>query len=127
MGETKCLKVFSKTKIIPSTNDPSASCLSLENFFPGTSEFFLEVPDYSQVSLLKSLAPGGSGILPGGSKILKVAVADLDLRVLIPPCLPTVTFFLPAPNSSVCSPPSLPSIDSYLLESKSNPSIQERK
>jgi hypothetical protein len=33
------------------------------------------------------------------------------------------SFFLPVPNSSFCSP-SLPSIDSHLLESKSNPCIQ---
>jgi hypothetical protein len=47
MDETKCLKVYSKTKIILTTNDLSASCLSLENFFPGTSEFFPEVPGCS--------------------------------------------------------------------------------
>jgi hypothetical protein len=45
------------------------------------------------------------------------------LRVFIPPCLPTVISFLPALNNSICSP-SHPSIDSHLLESKSNPSIQ---
>jgi hypothetical protein len=71
------LKVNSKTKIIPATNDLSASCLSLENTFPGTSEFFPEVLGCSQVSLLKSPVPGGSGLS-------KVTVADLDLRVFIP-------------------------------------------
>jgi hypothetical protein len=45
------------------------------------------------------------------------------LRVFIPPCLPTVISFLPALNNSICSP-SHRSIDSHLLESKSNPSIQ---
>jgi hypothetical protein len=59
MNETKCLKVFSKIKIIPDTNDLSASCLSLEIMFPGTSEFLPEVPGCSQVSLLKSPVPGG--------------------------------------------------------------------
>jgi hypothetical protein len=92
------LKIFSKTKIIPATNDPSASCLSLENTFPGTSELFPEVPGYSQVSLLKSPVLGGSGIQPGGSGLSKVTVADPDLRVFIPPCLPTVTFFTPVPK-----------------------------
>jgi hypothetical protein len=62
MDETKCLKVFSKTKIISATNDPSVSCLSLENFFPGTFEFFPKVPGCFQVSLLKSPVLGGSGI-----------------------------------------------------------------
>jgi hypothetical protein len=62
MDETKCLKVFSKTKIIPATNNLSASYLSLEINFPGTPEFFPEVPGCSQVSLLKSPVPGGSGI-----------------------------------------------------------------
>jgi hypothetical protein len=62
MDEIKCLKVFSKTKIIPATNDLLASCLSLEIFFPGTSEFFPEVLDCFLVSLLKSPVPGGSGI-----------------------------------------------------------------
>jgi hypothetical protein len=62
MDETKCLKVFSKTKIILATNDLSASCLSLEIIFLGTSEFFPEVPGCTQVSLLKSPVPGGSGI-----------------------------------------------------------------
>jgi hypothetical protein len=119
------LKVYSKTKIIRATNDPSASCLSLENTFPGTSELFLEVPGCSLVSLLKSQVPGGSGIQPGGSGVSKVTVADPDLRVFIPPHLPTVILFSRAPNSSFCSP-SLPSIDSHLLESKSNPSIQVR-
>jgi hypothetical protein len=117
------LKVYSKTKIIAATNDPSTSCLSLENTFPGTFELFPEVPGCTQVSLLKSPVPGGSGIQLGGSGVSKVTVADPDLRVFIPPHLPTVTFFSPAPNSSFCSP-SLPSIDSYQLESKSNPSIQ---
>jgi hypothetical protein len=79
------LKVYSKTKIIPATNDPSASCLSLEITFPGTSELFPEVPGCSQVSLLKSPIPGGSGIQPGGSGVSKVTVADPDLRVFIPP------------------------------------------
>jgi hypothetical protein len=110
------LKAYSKTKIIPATNDTSASCLSLENTFPGTSELFPEVLGYSQVSLLKSPVPGGSGVS-------KVTVADADLRVFIPPHLPTVIFFSPVPNSSSCYP-SLPSIDSHLLESKSNPSFQ---
>jgi hypothetical protein len=123
MDETKCLKVYSKTKIIPATNDPSASCLSLENTYPGTSEIFPEVSGCSLVSLLKSLVLGGSGIQPGGSGVSKVTVPDPDLRVFIPPHLPTVIFFTPAPNSSFCSP-SLPSIDSHLLESKSNPSFQ---
>jgi hypothetical protein len=90
------LKVYSKTKIIPATNDPSASCLSLENTFPGTSELFPEVPGCSQVSLLKSPVPGGSGIQPGGSGVSKVTVADPDLRVFIPPHLPTIIFFTPA-------------------------------
>jgi hypothetical protein len=62
MDETKCLKVYSKTKIIPTTNDLSARCLTLENFFRGTSEFFPEVPGCSQVTLLKSPIAGGSGI-----------------------------------------------------------------
>jgi hypothetical protein len=65
------LKVYSKTKIIPATNDPSASCLSLENTFPGTSELFPEVPGYSQVSLLKSQfpeVPGSSPEVPGFRK-----------------------------------------------------------
>jgi hypothetical protein len=84
------LKVYSKTKIIPATNDPSASCLSLENIFPGTSELFPEVPGCSQVSLLKSPVPGGSGIQPGGSGVSKVTVAAPDLRVFVPPHLPTV-------------------------------------
>jgi hypothetical protein len=110
------LKVYSKTKIIPATNDTSASCLSLENTFPGTSELFPEVPGCSQISLLKSPVPEGSGVS-------KVTVADPDLRVFIPPCHPTVIFFSHAPNSSFCSQ-SLPSIDSHLLESKSTPSIQ---
>jgi hypothetical protein len=39
MDETKCLKIFSETKIIPATYDPSARCLSLEHIFLGTSEF----------------------------------------------------------------------------------------
>jgi hypothetical protein len=117
------LKVYSKTKIIPATNDPSASCLSLENTFPGTSELFPEVPGCSLVSLLKSPVPRGSGIQPEGSGVSKVTVADPNLRVFIPPHLPTVIFFSRAPNSRFCSPP-LPSIDSYQLESKSNPSIQ---
>jgi hypothetical protein len=117
------LKVYSKTKIIPATNDPSVSWLSLENTFPGTSELFPEVPGCSQASLLKSLVPGGSGIRPGGSGVSKVTVVVPDLRVFIPPHLPTVIFFSPAPNSSFCSH-SLPSIDSHQLESKSNSSIQ---
>jgi hypothetical protein len=58
------LKVYSKTKIIPATNDPSASCLNLENTYPGTSKLFPEVPGYSLVSLLKSPVLGGSGIQP---------------------------------------------------------------
>jgi hypothetical protein len=87
------LKVYSKTKIIPATNDPSASCLSLENTFSGTSEFFPEVLGCSQVSLLNSPVPRGSWIQPGGSGLSKVTVADLYLRVFIPPCLPTVFFF----------------------------------
>jgi hypothetical protein len=62
MDETKCLKVFSKTKIIPATNDLSASCLSLEIIFPGTSELFPEVSGCSQVSLLKSPVLEGSEI-----------------------------------------------------------------
>jgi hypothetical protein len=41
MDEINCLKIFSKTKIIPATYDLSARCFSLEHFFPGTSEFFL--------------------------------------------------------------------------------------
>jgi hypothetical protein len=123
MDETKCLKIFSKTKIITATHDLSASCLSLEHLFPGISKFFPEVPGCSQVSLLKLFVPGGSGIYPGGSGFSKVAVTISDLRVFIPPCLPTVICFLPAPNSNICSP-SLPSFDSHLLESKSNPSIQ---
>jgi hypothetical protein len=92
------LKVYSKTKIIPATNDPSASCLSLENTFPETFELFPEVPGYSQVSLLKSPISEGSGIQPGGSGLLKVTVVDPDLRVFITPCLPTVIFFTPAPK-----------------------------
>jgi hypothetical protein len=79
------LKVYSKTKIIPATNEPSASCLSLQNTFPGTSELFPEVPGCTQVSLLKSPVPGGSGIQRGGSGVSKVTVADPDLRVFIPP------------------------------------------
>jgi hypothetical protein len=62
MDEIKCLKVFSKTKIVPTTNDLSASSLSLEIFFPGTSEFFPEISGCFLVSLLKSPVPGGSGI-----------------------------------------------------------------
>jgi hypothetical protein len=117
------LKVYSKTKFIPATNDPSSSCLSLENTFPGTSELFPEVLGCTLVSLLKSPVPGGSGIQPGGSGVSKVTVADPDLRVFIPPHVPTDICFSSAPNSSFCSP-SLPSIDSYQLESKSNPSLQ---
>jgi hypothetical protein len=83
------LKVYSKTKVIAATNDPSASCLSLENSFPGTSELFLEVPGCSQVSLLKSPVPGGSGVS-------KVTGAAPDLRVFIPPHLPTVISSSPA-------------------------------
>jgi hypothetical protein len=62
MDETKCLKVYSKTKIIPATNDPLASCLSLENIFPRTSELFSEVLGCSPVRLLKSPVPRGSRI-----------------------------------------------------------------
>jgi hypothetical protein len=83
MNETKCLKVNSKTKIILATNDLSARCLSLENFFPGTFEFFPEVPGCSQVSLLKLPVSGGSGLS-------KIAVVVPNLRVFIPPCLPMV-------------------------------------
>jgi hypothetical protein len=92
------LKVYSKTKIIPATNDPSASCLSLENTFPGTSELFPEVLGCSQVNLLKSPVPGSSGIQPGGSGVSKVTVADPDPRVFIPPHLPMVICFTPAPK-----------------------------
>jgi hypothetical protein len=116
------LKVYSKTKIIPATNDPSANCLSLKNTFPGTSELFPEVPGCSQVSLLKSPVPRGSGIQLEGSGVSKVTVPDPDLRVFIPPHLPTVIFFSPAPNNIFCFP-SLPNIDSHLLESISNLSI----
>jgi hypothetical protein len=98
------LTVYSKTKIIPATNDPSASCLSLENTFPGTSELFPEVPGCTQVSLLKSPVPGGFGIPPGGSGVSKVTVADPYLRVFIPSHLPTVISFSSALNSSFCSP-----------------------
>jgi hypothetical protein len=62
MDETKCLKIFSKTKIILATYDLSASFLSLEHIFPGTSEFFPAVPGCSKVSLLRLFVPGGSGI-----------------------------------------------------------------
>jgi hypothetical protein len=86
------LKVHFKTKIIPSTNDPSASCFSLENTFPETSELFPKVPGYTQVSLLKSPVPGGSEIQPGGSGVSKVTIADPNLRVFIPPHLPTIIF-----------------------------------
>jgi hypothetical protein len=124
MDDTKCLKSTLKPKLSqPQMTHQLASCLSLENSFPGTSKLFPEVPGCSQVSLLKSPVPGGSGIQLGGSGVLKVTVANPDLRVFIPPHLPTVMFFTPAPSSSFCSP-SLPSIDSHLLESKSNPSFQ---
>jgi hypothetical protein len=90
-------KVYSKTKIIPATNDLSASYLSLENTFPRTSEFFPEVLGCSQDSLLKSPVLGGPGMQPGGFRLSKVTVADPDLRVFIPRCLPTVT------SSSFCA------------------------
>jgi hypothetical protein len=92
------LKGYSKTKVIPATNDPSASCLSLENSFPGTSELFPEVPGCSQVSLLKSPIPEGFGIQPGGSGVSKVTVAAPDLRVFIPSHLPMVISSCPVPK-----------------------------
>jgi hypothetical protein len=94
MDETKCLKIFSKTKIIPATYDLSASCLSLVHIFPGTSKF----------------CPGSSGLLPSQPaevvysqrfqdlarrfRVSKLVVVVLDLRVFIPPYLPTVIFSL---------------------------------
>jgi hypothetical protein len=85
-------------------------------FFPGGSELYLD-------TLLRLLDLGGFGKFPGGSRFSIIAGAIPDLRVVIPPSLLTVIFFLPALNSTIHSP-SHSSIDSYLLESKSNPNIQ---
>jgi hypothetical protein len=123
MDETKCLKSTLKPKLSQPQMTHQLAALDLKTPFPEPLSFFPEVPGCSLVSLLKSPVPGGSGIQPGGSGLSKVTVADPDLRVFIPPCLPTVIHFSHVPNSSFCSP-SLPSIDSHLLESKSNPSIQ---
>jgi hypothetical protein len=99
MDETKCLKFTLKPKLSQPQMTHQLAVLTLKNTFPGTSEFFSEDMGCSLISLLKSPVLGGSGIQPGDSGLLKVAVADLDLRVFIPPCLLMVTF-LPAPNSS---------------------------
>jgi hypothetical protein len=66
--------------------------------------FFPEVPSCSQKVCLSSPVPGGFEIMPGGSRFRKRAVVVLDLRVFIAPCLPTVSYFLPTWNGSICSP-----------------------
>jgi hypothetical protein len=71
MDETKCLKVFSKTKNIPATNDLSASCLSFEIFFPGTFEFFPEVRAALKLAYWShqfSEVPGSTPEVPGFQK-----------------------------------------------------------
>jgi hypothetical protein len=67
MDETKCWKIFSKTKIIPITYDLSASYNNHLHTFSEPLRFFPEVPRCSQIVCWSSPVPGGFGFLPRGS------------------------------------------------------------
>jgi hypothetical protein len=95
MDETKCLKIFSKTKIIPATNDLLASYLNLELIFLGTSEFFPVSSELHPCQPAEVTCSRRFRDLAWGSGFSKVVVVVPDLRVFIPPCLPTAIFLPP--------------------------------